>query len=520
LDVKAISRFLQSHGRIWISSEEMLCNGPAESVQPGGEVNLSCERIEGTCGISDILQVSEESFWIATACAGVWRKGREGWAPIRASQSLPSRAILRLAPSSSGGVWVLGHGASIRVIERPDLEEGWEVVERLSNWQGLPEEGAGDILEEADGTLWLAKSAGAVRIPPEARRAKAEPPQVELIDLIVNGRRVAPDKTVELPYGENQLELRFAAPSYRDRSRLRYQYRLRTDAPWTDSADSLPHFRFINLSSGQYVAEVRASLDGINWSALPARLTFEVLTPWYLRLWVLTAFALLLAGAFYAAYRIRVAFLLRLERQRTRIAMDLHDEIGSGLGSIGILSHVMSDESLNEIKRKELAKEIAQTSGELGSALTDIVWALGSGSTTLERLAYHLTEHATRLFASDHTIFSTNFPARWPVVDLSLALRRNLQLIALEALHNAARHSKARSVVLGVRPLGRKWQLWVSDDGIGLQTSDENQNGLGLKSMKRRAEEIDADILWSGENDRGTTITVTFHPQARERRFK
>jgi two-component system sensor histidine kinase UhpB len=93
-------------------------------------------------------------------------------------------------------------------------------------------------------------------------------------------------------------------------------------------------------------------------------------------------------------------------------------------------------------------------------------------------------------------------------------------LIALEALHNAARHSKARSVVLGVRPLGRKWQLWVSDDGIGLQTSDENQNGLGLKSMKRRAEEIDADIIWSSENDRGTTVTVTFHPQARERRFK
>jgi signal transduction histidine kinase len=507
-------------GRIWISDDELLCQASAASAQPGSRANWSCETLGGVRTITAIVEVSAGSLWMSTEGAGVWRLAASaGWTPIPASQALPSRTILRLVPSPSGGVWVLGHGTCIRVIERPDLAAGWEVVERLSSWQGLPEGEAGDILEQPDGALWITTTAGVVHIPPAARQVTRQPPRVELIDLLVNGQGVALAQTPQLPYGENQLELRFAAPSYRDRSRLRYQYRLHPDAPWTDSTGSLPHFRFINLGVGQYVAEVRASLDGINWSAVPARLAFAVLAPWYLRWWVIALFALALAGVIYAAYRIRVAFLLRLERQRTRIAMDLHDEIGSGLGSIGILSHVLSDESLQENKRKELAREIASTSGELGAALTGIVWALSSSSTTLERLAYHLTEHAGRLFPAKEPSFSTDFPARWPAVNLSLAVRRNLQLIALEALHNAARHAQAHNVVLGVRPLGRRWQLWVSDDGIGLH-NNENQNGLGLKSLKQRAAEIDADIAWTLANGQGTTVTITFNPQASERRLK
>ncbi|HEX4951235.1 MAG TPA: two-component regulator propeller domain-containing protein [Blastocatellia bacterium] len=511
-----------SHGRIWISTGgELVCHAPTESGDAGGQSNWSCETLDAVCAVTSIAQVSAGSLWMSTECAGVWRlTASAGWTPVPASQSLPSRNILRLVPSLSGGVWVLGHGTSIRVIERPDLAEGWEVVERLSFWQGLPEGEAGDILEQPDGALWITTTAGVVHIPPAARRAIPQPPRVELIGLLVNGQRVAFDQTPQLPYGANQLELRFAALSYRDRSRLRYQHRLRADAPWTDSADSLPHFRFINLGSGRYVAEVRASLDGVNWSAVPARFAFEVLTPWYFWWWVIALFALALSGAIYAAHRVRVAFLLRLERQRTRIAMDLHDEIGSGLGSIGILSHVLADESLRESKRQELAREIASTSGELGAALTGIVWALSSGSTTLEQLAYHLTEHAGRLFPANQTIFSTEFPARWPVVNLSLAVRRNLQLIALEALHNAARHAQAGNVTLGVRPLGRQWQLWISDDGVGLCGDNKNRNGLGLRSMKQRAAEIDADISWVTAHGKGTTVTITFDPQASDRRLK
>jgi signal transduction histidine kinase len=275
--------------------------------------------------------------------------------------------------------------------------------------------------------------------------------------------------------------------------------------------------RFVDLGAGNYQAEVRASLDGANWTPQPARLSFKVLSPWYLRPVSLVIFALIVGALLYLAHRTRVAFLMRLQRQRAQIARDLHDEMGSGLGSIGILSALAAQGQLDEARGRDVAKKIADTAGELGNTLTEIVWTLRPGDTTLEALAYHLSERATRLFPGDETTFAKDFPARWPRIELSLAARRNLLLIASEALHNAARHAQARRVLLGFAPddRGRRWRMWVSDDGRGFQEngSDRPGSGMGLQNMRRRAEEIGAEISWT--NEVGTEVSVSFDPKTK-----
>ena len=270
----------------------------------------------------------------------------------------------------------------------------------------------------------------------------------------------------------------------------------------------------------RYAAEVRASLDGMNWSSHPARIDFEVLSPWYLRWWAITATIVLLGAVIFVAHRARVAVLVRLERQRSLIAMDLHDEIGSGLGSIGILSGVAASEAVKEDQRRELARNIVDTAAELGNALTDIVWSLRPDSTTIQGLAYRLTRRASRLFPDGSKLFTTQLPHSWPEIELSLAARHNLLLIASEAMHNAARHSNARHVVLGVSQEGRMWRLWIADDGCGMGNNGHGSegSGLGLISMRRRAEQIGAEINWSSNNGIGTTVTVLFSPVAEERR--
>ncbi len=505
--------FRDSHARLWVCADNRVCSASVAAIDSGPEASWSCQTLEGVNRVTDIVELQSGSLWASTHNAGVWRYGGKGWEVIPASHDLPSGRIWGLVLSPAGGVWVLGDGVCIRVKERPDLDSGWEIVERLGSWQGFPVGGAEDLIEESNGDLWITTTSGVVYMPAEARRAGAQSPSVKLVDLILNGRRVELNQTPQIPSGHNQLEIHFAALSYRDRSLLRYQYRLHPDAAWTDSFSREPLFRFVDLSPGKYAAEVRASLDGIHWSATSARLAFEVLGPWYLKWWVLALFSLALGAALYAAYRARLTFLLRLERQRARIAIDLHDELGSGLGSIGILSKVVTDEGLTEAERISLARKIAETSRELGTSLTDIVWALQPGSNDLESLAYHLIEHAERLFPGKQAIFSMDVPDIWPKVNLSLAKRRNLQLIALEALHNAARHSAASRVVFGLKPTGRNWQMWIADDGTGLmKTLSEGRRGMGLLSMKRRAEEIGADISWMSEDGKGTTVKVIFHP--------
>jgi signal transduction histidine kinase len=334
---------------------------------------------------------------------------------------------------------------------------------------------------------------------------------VVLVDASVDGDRVPLRDELVLPHHRNRLTLRFAAPSYRDPARLRYQVRLSPRAPWT-AVVGPPVFSWVDLRPGRYQAEVRASLDGQAWTPEPAGLRFRIRPPWYLTAWALSLFVLAAAGAVSLGYRARVASLLRLERQRTRIAMDLHDEMGSGLGSIGILSGVLAGEQGDSPHRRKLAGQIAEIAQELGTALSDIVWSLDPRSSTLEEVAGRLAEHGSRLFAGDSVLFSVRFPDTWPGAPLDFPVRRGLLLIGLEALHNAARHARARQVTLIVHPDDRGWRLVVEDDGCGLPAAARRGDaaGVGLHSLRRRAAEIGARIGWADRPGGGTRVILDF----------
>jgi signal transduction histidine kinase len=195
--------------------------------------------------------------------------------------------------------------------------------------------------------------------------------------------------------------------------------------------------------------------------------------------------------------------------------MDLHDEMGSGLGSIGILAELAAGNRVDEERRRTLSMRIAETAGELGSALDEIVWSLRPGAGTIQELAAELAERGRDLFPDGKASFQALFPAAWPLVRLSPAVRRNLQRIAVEAMHNAARHSGAGSVTLGLAPHGRRWRLWVADDGKGMPPEAEiSGNGLGLSGMRRRAEEIGAALALESAPGGGTTVTLEFDPAA------
>jgi signal transduction histidine kinase len=342
---------------------------------------------------------------------------------------------------------------------------------------------------------------------------------VVLVDASVDDDRVPLRDELVLPNHRNRLALRFAAPSYRDPSRLRYQVRVSPDDPWT-AVSGPPVFRWVNLRPGRYQAEVRASLDGRTWTAEPARFAFRVRPPWYLAPWAVTLFGLVAAGAVVVVYRARVAFLLGLERQRTRIAMDLHDELGSGLGSIGILSGVLAGQPLDPLGRRKLVRQIAEISQDLGTALSDIVWSLDPRSSTLEDVAGRLAEHGGRLFSGDSAQFAVRFPEAWPATPLDFPIRRGVLLIGLEALHNAARHARARHVTLAVDRSDGAWQLVVEDDGCGLSAAARRGDGggVGLRSLRRRAAEVGGRIAWSDRPGGGTRVTLAFPVSGRPAR--
>jgi anti-sigma regulatory factor (Ser/Thr protein kinase) len=386
--------------------------------------------------------------------------------------------------------------------------------------------------------LWIASSRGVAQVPSAVRFAEPSTPPVALVEARAGDRPVLPGEALPFPHSRNGVELRFAALSYRDPSRLRHQVRLGPDDPWSESVGR-PSFRWVGLAPGRYQVEYRASLDGVNWSTEPLRFAFEVRPPWYGTWWFMALAVFLAGGLAWAAYRARIAYLLGLERQRTRIAMDLHDQVGSGLASVGILSGVLAADGTDPDERTKLATDIAAAAEELGSALTDIVWSLDPRPATLEELAARLAEHGERLCPDGTPAFSASLPARWPATPLDVAVRTNILLVGLEALHNAVRHGGARNVTLSVLPdADGTWRLSIQDDGVGFRGAGPDLEpgangrgadrsrwgdrqaqpgrGHGLPGMRRRAEEIGARLEVRSEPGRGTTVEVRFglHPTA------
>lgn len=491
-----------SAGTLWAAAEERVC---------ALRGSWTCDTLAGALDIGALVAFPSGDLWAATRGRGVLRRHGGTWAPLPGARVLPTSNVLNLIPSR-GAVWVAAFGAVLRVAERPDSADGWQVLEHLTGWHGLPGRGANDVFEEPDGTVWLTTARGVMRVPAAARQTPRPPPSVTLVDARVDTEAVALTSALVLPHERNRLELRFASLSLRDPSAIIYQVRLSPHDPWRDTR-GLPSFRWVNLPGGRYRAEVRASADGKHWSSEPAAFAFVVRPAWYREPWALALFAFAVVAGLVAAYRARVAVLVGLERQRARIAMDLHDEIGSALGSIGILSGVLAqDNGSDERERQNIAHEIARTAGEVGGALSDIVWALDPRPGTLRDLAARLADHGGRLFVGEGPEFRTHFPSAWPDGPLPLGLRRNLAAIGLEALHNAARHARARNVSLALTPPangGRVWELTVTDDGSGMPAPAPD-TGLGVTSTRRRAAEIGAEVAWEATSGGGTTVRLRF----------
>lgn len=505
-------------GRVWVAEDERICRSDAEKLLAGDASAWSCETMEGSGGAADLERLSSGSLWAATLRGGVyrWSPERDRWEEIPGSRLLPTRLVRRLRPSASGGAWIISFGTIVRVVERPGEAEGWQIVERPAAWQGLMINDAEDILEEDSGDLWITTLAGVVHIPAVLRRSVPAPPPVELIDVLQDSTRLGAKDGLELPSNRNRIELRFAALSYRDPGRLRYQVRLHPEVVWSD-ATGPPSFRFVDLPPGTYHAEVRASLDGERWSETPAGLSFTVLPPFWRTWWFVSLAIAATTAAAYALYRYRVAQLIKLERVRTRIAADLHDDIGASLSRIAIQSELIRrPAALRPEESEQLLSDIGDSARSLVDSMSDIVWSIDPKRDDLASLVARVRQFALDMLEPLGISLCLSVSEDALSVRLAPEQRRDLYLFFKEAIHNIAKHAGCRNAAITLRLEGGRLTVDVSDDGRGFDRSKitaalapGSRGGHGLESMRARADRLGGSLSVASAPGGGTTLLLT-----------
>lgn len=462
--------------------------------------------------VSSLWFQGEGVMWAATEGRGLLRVGIHDDAievrRITHGDGLSSDTVKAVVGDGHGALWV----GTIRGVDRYDPATG--SVESFSTADGLP---AGFVLEltvDRRGRLWVGTARGVGRFESGPHVARPTRPSVLITDLEVDGaarpiaalgsRLVAP---VTVPGERSRVRIGFTAPGVDAPS---FRYRLSGfDATW--SAPTGRHdVEFAGMHAGNARFEVRLAGAEAGGAPVEASVVLRVPAPLWRRPWFLALGAAVLLGIAWTVHRARLRRALALERQRTRIAMDLHDEIGSGLGSIGLMADMAGSETTDEAARRGLAAQIGDVASDLGSSLAELVGTLRPGGATLESLAKQLAERGRRLFPGGTAVLATSFPDAWPAEPTDLAVRRDVFLIGAEALHNAARHAGASSVRLSLAAEGSRWILAVEDDGRGIEATAGEGGGLGLESMRRRARRIGAELTIEPLPGGGTRVALKF----------
>ncbi len=337
------------------------------------------------------------------------------------------------------------------------------------------------------------------------------PPLIHIAEAKVDFAAVAYRDKVVLPPGALNLEIGFTGINFTYPEGLQYRYRLKPfDPAWVEAGNRRSAF-YTNIPPGSYTFEVHAQNENGVWSLSPAFV--EVLVkPTFVQTWYFKAGVLLTALLIlYAIYHYRMTSLRRLEELRVRIAFDLHDEIGSNLGSIALRSQMLGrNASLGDSERAHL-DEIGKISRQTADAMRDIIWLVNPERDKVSDMVEKLKQTASAFFSEIPVKFEVDLD-QGPL-SISLMTRRNILLIFKEALHNILKHARATEVQIRLSLKGTMLSLIIRDNGRGIEkspVSDESRgSGLGLRSMRERAVAMKGQFEVESEPGNGTLIRLS-----------
>jgi ligand-binding sensor domain-containing protein/signal transduction histidine kinase len=478
--------------------------------------------------ICDLHEDSGGRLWIGTAGRGLACVDRNQLSHWDAATGFPDNDVFGVLPDTNGVVWV-ATGKGIFRVENclPGSAATNLPIARLileSESAGRDTRGFPMALKSDDGRLWFVMPGHVVALDPLKVELNTAPTPVYIERVLVNDVPVthSPDaEPLRLPTRLASLEIQFAALNLAEPEKVRFQHKLDGfDSGWVEGGAER-RVRYGRLPHGNYTFHLRArNADGV-WSDSQAQLAFIYPVPAWRAPGALVLYAFAAIGCIvlvvwalsHRRLRLKLERLGRqqaMEKERMRIAQDMHDEVGSKLTKIAYLSDIMTLGS--DRHEMESLQSIASTSRDLLQSLDEIVWAVNPRNDSLERLAAYLSQYATEYWQNTPVELDMDLPGGLPDHPLSAETRHSLFLAFEEALANALKHSGATKVHVAMKLAALRFSIMVRDNGKGFQLETATAGRIesnGLANMRQRLADIGGACQIESVPGKGTTITLS-----------
>ncbi len=545
---------------VWVGTEG---NG---LYQFDGKVRAHFSKGNGL--LSDTIRTlyldAKDTLWIGTAGGGLSRLAEGRITTFTMREGLPDNTISQILEDSAGRLWLGNNRGMARVTKRDlnELAQGKITAVYPKTYglaEGMPsDECTGGFspagLKAKSGLLWFSTTKGIVVADARPHASDMIAPKVILEEVLMDGVPDAefrgPDspsgqadvksetketalETLHIPPGQHRIELRYTGLSFDAPERIRFRYRLEgLDPDWVEAGTRRVAFYSFVPSGTHRFQVIACNNDGV-WGETGASIELVVAGYFWQSWWVITLAVLGLLVSVGGAIRLverrklhrRLVQLEQertLQRERERIARDLHDDLGSSLARISLLSGLAKADKDSPGQVELHVDKISHSADQTVRALEEIVWAVRPGSDSLQSLVEYIAHFANELFEDNQTRCRLDLPHDLPTRPLPPDIRHNIFLVVKEALTNAFKHAAASEVRLQANVSARTLEILVQDNGKGFDpailSTEGKRNGLG--NMRRRAEATNGTLTVQSEPGKGTTVrfVVNFPNEAGDRK--
>jgi ligand-binding sensor domain-containing protein/signal transduction histidine kinase len=506
--------------------------------------------------VTALYEDGGHALWIGTGGGGLERFRNGHFTAYSTRQGLFSDEIFDIMEDDEGALWMSCSKGIFRVRKQDfdDLDAGKiqsvaSVV--FGKSEGMESPQCNGTAKPAgwktrDGRLWFPTSTGLVTVDPATIKQNNFPPEVFIQSVLANQKYMgggfgangkgqppfsdspaAAAPPLRVPPGAGDLEFHYTALSLSAPDKNRFKYKLSgVDSGWVDAGVRRVAY-YNNLAPGTYRFQVEAcNKDGV-WNENGASLTLLLRSHYWQTLWFqgLVLAGLITGASGTALYttrrRMQRKFALleqqqAFEKERVRIARDMHDQIGAGLTQIGLLGEFARREADKKGTLDGHADKICDAARELAQTLDEIVWMVNPRNDTLNKLGVYLAAYAEEFFQSTSIRCRLDIPPGLPDLPLSTELRHNLFMAVKESLNNVVKHSGASEVWVRLVPGPSGLEIFIEDNGAGFSVNAANLSRNGLSNMRERVEEVGGvfQIISQPRNGTGICLRVPLQYQS------